>query len=563
MEQTKLKTGPPANQPAIQDAVQVMQAFSGAYKKRNLYSAHHSVYQDAIRNLKNALDRFMEHYGNMHLQVEREAILYEGEVVYEGAKQTNDLVFILRRDGVLWFEFKKGLEIEEIETFVTLLHEHCVLEEEPEEDIVTALWANRLLSISFEAADLELGLDDDIDIAALPCCPADFETAADEDDEDKQASDTPSACAIEENEPDRLQDGDELFKLAEDDREQLEKMIAEEKKIDGSDHVVDVLLYIIETHCTPQDVGDLLKYMVQAMEEALLKQRFSQLSNVLTRIKRHLDEFRSIEHWSADHLEQFIQTLSSGAFLEHLLKVSPDIDLAPQENLNALKRFLFLLDAESIATLAPMTLRNQSHKLHKVLVEAIVHMARHNFQPLEKMILSTDKDLVVRIIFILKYFNDSHSRQILVELLADESQTIRKQALKTLIARKDKTLEDLFALIDDPDSDIRKLLLRHLGRERNDQVETFLLNYLNTARTSDPEHYLAVCKTLGKCASDRSLHYLKKLLFKWPKLGILRSGCNIRNRAALCALKELNTKNAIDLIDRAEQGFIKNFLRSA
>lgn len=562
MEKTKLQTRPPANHCAIQDAVPVMQAFNGAYKKRNLYSAHHSVYQDAIRNLKTALDRFMEHYGNMRLQVEREAILYEGEVVYKGTKQTNDLVFILRRDGILWFEFKNGLEIEEIDTFVTILHEHCVLEEEPEEDIVTALWENRLPSISFEAADLELGLDDDIDIAGLPCCPADFEAAADEDDEDKQASDTPSAYAVEEKE-DRLQDWDQLFELDEDDRQQLKKMIVEEKKIDGSDKVVDVLLYIIETHCTPEDVGDLLKYMVQAMEEALLNQRFSQLSNVLTRIKRHCDEFRSRAHWAADHLEQFIQTLSSGAFLDHLLKVAPEIDLAPQEDLNALKRFLCLLDAESITTLAPLTLRNQSQKLHTVLVEAIVHMAGHNFQPLEKLILSTDKALVERIIFILKFFNDSHSRHILVELLADESQAIRKQALQTLIARKDQTLEDLFTLIDDPDADIRKVLLRHLGRERNDQVEDFLLNYLNSARTGHPEHYLAVCKTLGQCASDRSLHYLKKLLFKWPKLGILRSGRNIRNRAALCALKELNTKNAIDLIERAEQGFIKNFFRSA
>jgi hypothetical protein len=153
----------------------------------------------------------------------------------------------------------------------------------------------------------------------------------------------------------------------------------------------------------------------------------------------------------------------------------------------------------------------------------------------------------------------------LFKLLHDESKILRRQALKALIARKDRNVEKMFVLIGDPDKTIQGLLLSHLSKERSVAAEMLLLAYLESgkARDMDPDHYLEVCRALGRCASDRSMSFLKSLLFRWPRLGIMRSNKSILYRGAIIALKELNTHEAADLIERSGRGFGKNFLRPA
>ena len=550
---------------AQQMARRIVLAFSGTYKKRNLYTAGHSVYLDALHHFKKNLDEFVERFGHIRLRIEKEQIFYGEEAVYQGTSEPADLVFILRRDGILWIEFRKGLELYEIDTLLSVMHDHCVLEEDAEDDIVTALWGLNLPSIAYAAADLELGLDNDIRIKDLPCCPPHSCEVSDINAEKEQNAGVGLSAAVLPNAGATHEHRHELYPLSRNERMQLEKMVAAEEKLDGSDYVVDVLLYIIENQSLPEDVNDLLKYMTQAMREALLKLRFSYLQAVLTKVKTYLDTYRSMSHWSVPYLDRFILNLSSKAFLQNLLQISPQIEQAGPDTLNHLKTFLLLLDSETVTTIAPLMFQSQSAKLQQILVETITVQAKQDFRPLERLIFSRDKRLAGRLVSILRFFSDQQSHHILTKLLLDESAIIRQQALKVILWRDAQSYEKFFMLIDDPDESVRKLLLKHLGRKRNAQAERLLLNYLQSGKAGvgDPDHFIAVYKTLGKCASDQSLPYLKKCLFKWPRLGILRYTHSIHYQTALIALKTIGTKNAADLIDRADQGFLKNLFRPA
>jgi hypothetical protein len=554
-------TNPPTE---LQSVKQITLALSTTYKKLNYYSANHSVYLDSLKPLKKSLEEHTEHFGRIRLHIERDRILYNGEVVHEATSDPTELVSILHRDGILWIEFQPGLELSEIDTLLKVLHDHCVLEEDAEDDIVTALWAFRLPSIAYEVAELELCLDNELTLESLPCRPPDSDERMDisKENRSKSYSELPISWSL----PDEAESDcrAELFPLSREEQNQLKKMIAAEEKLDGSDHVVDVLIYILENHSFPEGVDDLVGYLLQAVRDAFRSLRFRYLSTLLDRVKKELDTLLPLSHWAVPSLKLIFLKLSNKSFLDELSAISSRIEDCDVETLHYLKRFLELLDTNAMATLAPMIQQNRSAKFQRLLLEIITKMAKRDFTSFERLIFSDDKAMSVRLVQILKFFNTEHSRKILSKLVCDESAIIRKQALKIIINKNDLSLEEISDLLNDPDDSIRSLLLQHLGREKNDKIEQLLLEYLQSdqAKQNGPEHYMAVCRTLGQCASDGSLPFLENLIFKWPRLGILRSSQSPQRRGAIMALEVLNTKKAVDLLDRDSQGFIKNFLKS-
>jgi len=252
--------------------------------------------------------------------------------------------------------------------------------------------------------------------------------------------------------------------------------------------------------------------------------------------------------------------------LSCFLEISPLIDESKPQGLSDLKAFLSLLDPEAIASLAPIMLKVRSVKLQRILLNAIATLSKRDIRPLEKLLLASEKTLAGRLVFILKFFNDAHSRKLLSRLLCDESAAIRLQALKAVLAGKEQSFVpgEAAALLGDPDEEVRKLLLQFLASEKRVQSEKLLLDHLKSLAPEheNPEYFLSVCRSLGKCGSYRCVPFLRSLLFKWPQFGILRPSNSIQRRGAVMALEALGTTEAADLIKKAERGFLGNFLRA-
>jgi hypothetical protein len=543
-----------------QAAKQALIAFSGAYKKLNLYSESHDVYRNALQNLQKFLEYFFRRFGSLALRIERDRILYDNETIYEGSSEPTDLVFVLHRDGILSIEFQEGLELWEIDTLLKILHEHCVLAEDAEDDIVTALWKFNLPSILYEAAELELGPTDELRLAPPPGV-AEGDKEAVEAVEDAGERDPPVALTL----VSPLAGRNELFQLTADESEQLRKMVIAEEQLDGADYVVDVLLYILEKHCLPDDVDDLLNTLLEELRDALRKGRFAYLHAVLVKLKNHLDALAARSHWSSPHMARFFASLAGETFLHDLLSISPPVDECAPESLEALRQFLLLLDKSAVATLGPMMVKTQSAALQRVLLETIAAMARQDLAPLEKLIRLSNADLAGRLVFILGNLNDEPSRKLLSKLLHHEAAAVRRQALKAILARDDQALEEIFALVHDPDEEILKLVLQRLGRERDAQAEILLLQHLEAdhAGIDNDDRYMALFRALGRCGSDRSIPFIKTQLFRWPLLGVLRSAKSRQRRGAVIALEGLNTRRAAYLVQRSGRGVWGNLFRSA
>jgi hypothetical protein len=553
---------PPTQLQEDQIARQIVSALVGTAKNIILYSESHVVYHSALKKLKNIFVVYFSEFGNFRIHIQGNKIIHENVIMYEGHSEPLDLAFLLHRDGILWIEFQIDVELFEIDSFFRALHNHSALTEEPEDDIVTALWELDLPSIVYAAADLELDYQDNLN----------FDAESDDKAQNKEMEEK-EANANNRNESIYLNVAaynlseaynEDLWQLSAEERRQLQEMIASEEKLDGSDYVMDALLYILEKHPFEEDIKALLEMLLQELREILTNARFGYLLQTFVKLKQIATSHRRLD-WIKPHFDHLFARLSSKLLLNGLLDISVDVHHFEDTQIEDLKRFLLMLDSSAIPDMVPIARHIRSVELQRAIIDAVRFMAASDFRPLEKLISESDADLIQRIVPIMSCLNDQRSRQTLTKLLHHPSELVRLQALKTILDRDHQAIHDIFALIDDPDEKIRTFVLKRLGRRRCRVVEDKILEYLNTYRPGgkNSDHFFALCCTLGRCGSERSLPFLSQLLFKWPTLGILRSARSPHRKGAVAALKALRTKKAAILMKSHQRGFFGSVLMSA
>jgi hypothetical protein len=139
----------------LQDAGQLINIFMLAWKNFGLYPEEHTASQKAIQNLASTFDKFFNTHGDLRLTVEKDRLLYESDILHEVSSDTTteDIISLLYRDGIKWFEFQHGLTIDELTCFFKIAFKYRMLEEETEGDIVTALMDADLEHITLKAVD--------------------------------------------------------------------------------------------------------------------------------------------------------------------------------------------------------------------------------------------------------------------------------------------------------------------------------------------------------------------------------------------------------------------------
>jgi HEAT repeat protein len=138
-------------------AAVVCGAFHRAYREWRLYPPGHPTAQESLENLAEQLAGYMEQWGTLALGVREDALILEGEPVYERESTSRDnLAFLMFRDGLRAIFFHPGCETRELEGLVDCLA-HAYDLPNMEHDLVTALWERELVNIEYEVVDPFLG----------------------------------------------------------------------------------------------------------------------------------------------------------------------------------------------------------------------------------------------------------------------------------------------------------------------------------------------------------------------------------------------------------------------
>jgi hypothetical protein len=143
----------PAASEALESAEKVMAALDKAFKAYRFYPAHHDACRSSLVIAKSTMDAFLNAHSVLKLHVETHRFLLNGEAVYT-VSSPEGMSALLYRDGILWIEFRKGILLEEIEGFFSILLKYRHLEEESDGDVVTALWEHNFRHLRYEAKEV-------------------------------------------------------------------------------------------------------------------------------------------------------------------------------------------------------------------------------------------------------------------------------------------------------------------------------------------------------------------------------------------------------------------------
>jgi len=183
----------------------------------------------------------------------------------------------------------------------------------------------------------------------------------------------------------------------------------------------------------------------------------------------------------------------------------------------------------------------------------ILSLASRDLRPLEAMLDRPEEDLVLKLVQVVGSLGGERPTQILSKMVHHSSARVRQTAAKGLLRRGPASINELFHLIEDEDDSVRRLILHHMGQERNEASETLLLQYLEEGniKGSDDKHIIACFRTLGRCGSPRSIPFLRQTLFGRGWIPDLRNSA-YRQGAAL-ALQAMRMKGAQQVLEDASR----------
>lgn len=538
---------PAASKAEAEAAKKVISSLLLARKNISLYPEGHVVIINAIELFARQIELYMHAYGDLRFDVERDHIMSQGEVIYSAPPEEGSLPFTFYRDGIRWLEFTEGIESGELTEFLRIINKYSVLSDEPEGDIVTAFWETQLPHIRYEVVEFFWGAEEEEDSIPFP-------------DIDGTSSPVQRESSIADWEP--LPDppiDKAAIEITPKEQERIQDMIRLEEEGNPTAYL-DALFDSLLQHREQDNFEVILEVLEEEFKGSLARRDFTIALKILQSLQYVLDISAPEIPWAVPLIEDFVLVISSTQSLSHLQDVWPEIQ---GEQIETVKELLLLLQPEAIPTLGAVLVQNQSMKLRQILMEAIVSLASRDMRPLESMIKNPDERLMERLVPVFVSMEGERASNMLLKLSRHRSAHVRQEALKGLFQRKGSHVQDLFGLIEDQDTAVRSLVLKHMGQSKDRGAEKFLLKYLEnpTPSCDDHEHVAACFTTLGLCGSAHSIPFLRQALFGRAWLPGARTAA-YREGAAL-ALVRMKIPEARSLLEKASHSLFPGIRRAA
>lgn len=484
------------------------------------------------------LETFLQTHGNLRFELEKDRLIFQGETILEEPPEDGNLPFTIFRDGIQWLEFQDGIEAKEIEDFLRILNKYRVLSDEPEGDLVTALWEAGLPHIEHHVADLFWGAEPEADFATSPA-KEDLQSVLAEEEE-QEPVESEGVAPID---PAHLE-------LTPEEEAELQEMVRLEEKRDPTADYLNAMLDSLLELREKENFDPIFESLEEEFHDSLARRDFEVTLKILKSLQhvRHICESETT--WAIPLIDNFLLTASSSQSLRPLQAAWSEMDAGQLEKM---KEILLALQPEAIHTLGAMLLQTPSLRLQQMLTEVILSLASRDLRPLEAMLDRPEEDLVLKLLQVVASLGGERPRKILAKMVRHSSAPVRQVAVKGLLRRGPANIKELFHLIDDEDDSVRRLILHQMGRERNEENETLLLRYLEEGKIkgSDDKHIIACFRTLGRCGSPRSIPFLRQTLLGRGWMPDLRSSA-YRHGAAL-ALKAMQIKGAQQVLADASR----------
>ncbi|HEX5521378.1 MAG TPA: HEAT repeat domain-containing protein [Longimicrobiaceae bacterium] len=494
-----------------------------------------------------ALDRFREmleqkvavlweSFDAITLTVEEQRLLWEGEPVYHSTERSDNLAFLLFRDGVRELTLLPGVEEEELATLLGVLARvHRVRSET--DDLLTLLWELDLQRVKYRYVDT---LAEGISFEAQGEAP---EAVASEAVRDDAAAEPLYTSVSTEDFREALYflDEDELRRLAEELRLEDERDLWSDvlralfDRIEDGDperqrHIISILTELLPTLLGAGGVR----------EGTLMLQEFAALTAAGSKLPADcVRDLRAAFH-----------TLASAGAIEELLR-STDVNAGAISG-DDLAAFLGWLPADALAPLLRSEALPARPEIRRAVAAAIERLAKGHPQRVVALLDAPEEAQCASAAAWVGRLGISSAAPKLTTLLEHPAPAVRLAAIGALQAlRTASGAGALQRALDDAEREVRIAAARALGELRYAPAREELERAIGSKRIreADITERIAFFEAYGSVAGAQGVEVLDRMLNGKSWIG-RRDTAEIRASAAL-ALGKIRDAEATRALQRA------------
>lgn len=541
----------------LQSAEGVLSALQTAIKNYPLYPHNHAFSKKLLNTTLQSITSHLSDYQNFKLNVTKEGFSYRQVKLSCSGANADLLGMPLRRDGIEWISLDRGISLDELGAFLSIVNNYRNISDDADGDLVTSFWKAGFSHLHYHAADILLDTEHVLDFSQFTPAPASKsgnQQGGSSKDEHGGTEKTKTSAAMQGKE---MSISSPLMKssltLDSTEQEKLQRLIFIQDSRDTAYDVIDILLILLEEQSKEEDFDMLLTYIHAELQDSLAKTEFRHTSHLLSRLRRDAIDFRiSGAH---NRIAAFFSKIATDNSLDLLGKQRQSHWSGDDTTPHHLRNTLAHLPSSALEKLIENLPYVPPGPHQRSFQEAIVLLANQDSTTLARAVTSASTESLLLLVPCLRYIKGSEPLALLTRFCHHAEKTIRLTSLKSLLKRSDADPASLLDILDDSCGEVRQVLLRHLRKKRDRANEKALLAYIQSryARMRDKKHIESCYRTLGLCGSRVSVNFLAQVLTGKPLLGLVRGSDPTHRRGAALALQLLSLPDANHILAQARR----------
>jgi len=519
----------------------LLKAFVKAVRATQMYLPNNPMHARALDAVKEAFGAVWQHTDELILQVVETHLDWEGRVVLDEGERTSDNVaWLLYKDGIRELTILKGFEQEELAVLFDLL-QRVRKATDDDDDLLTLMWEREFATLQYRYVDLTQDSGPGV------------ESMERAEQKEKILSPAQAEAGLESTQSSiaKLDDFDStLYFLDDHEVEYLQQEIKREFSTDLRPAVIASLLDTFENQKDPtvrEEICGLLDYFLLIL---LSTAQYRNAAYLLREAGVTANRAAEVLEPQKQRLTQLNELMSDPKPLGQLLQALEDSPLrAPQHELDEL---FGILQPRALETILSWIGRSTNQQLKMLLEVAATRLAASNSAELIRLIGSDDEAVVLEAIRRAAALKSPAAVPALGKMLTVGEPDMRLAAVTALNdIGSAGAMQMLERALTDEDREVRIAAARAIGARRAKaalpRVEVAIKG--KDLRESNLTEKMAFFETYGLLCGDAGIPLLDGILNAKGFMG-KRDDSEFRACAAM-ALGKINSAKAAESLNRA------------
>jgi hypothetical protein len=519
----------------------LLKAFVKAVRATQMYLPNNPMHARALDAVKEAFSALWQKTDELILQVIETRLEWEGRTVLDEGERTSDnIAWLLYKDGIRELTMLKGFEQEELSVLFDLL-QRVRKATDDDDDLLTLMWEREFVNLHYRYVDLTQETGPGV------------ESMERTEQKEKILSPAQAEAGLESTQSSiaKLEDFDgTLYFLDDREVEYLQQEIKREFSTDLRPAVIASLLDTFENQKDPtvrEEICNLLDYFLLIL---LSTAQYRNAAYLLRESGVTANRAPEVLDPQKQRLLQLNELMSDPKPLGQLLQALEDAPLrAPQHELDEL---FGILQPRALETILSWIGRSANPQLKMLLEVAATRLASSNSAELIRLIGSDDEGVVLEAIRRAAALKSPAAVPALGKMLTVGEADMRLAAVTALtVIGSPGAMQMLERALIDEDREVRIVAVRALGarnaRAALPRIEAAIKG--KDLRESNLTEKMAFFEAYGLLSGDAGVALLDGILNAKGFMG-KKDDSEFRACAAM-ALGKINTAKASDSLNRA------------